>query len=203
MQTLGGVDSFVNSIMELTGRWGDAEKIRSSIKTVLASLHAQNYLLPDLRSGVVDFGASYRICKVSLDPRNFGHLRKIKQVRHCAEYGDSGLPLGTRIPPADFDSIVTQSVAPGDYYSVENRIMTIRSTRPINRVWVSWYTFPTVSDPLEDWIFQRYEELVKLRTAAWLESTYGASDRVSAHTSLAGPLLSALLSDNADSNAES
>lgn len=196
------VEDVVQDVLGLTGRYGEIDRVRSSIRSVIASLHSRTYFIPDLRSGVVAFDKPYRTLKVRLTPDKFGQLRKLKQVRHCAE-SPTGLPLGARIPKANFDDLVYQTVTPGDYYSIENSILHIRSVRPVTRIWISWYAYPTVTDPAEDWIFQRYPELIKLMMAGYLEGTFGAGDKKQGYEQLASPMLNALMADNADSDAES
>jgi hypothetical protein len=81
--------------------------------------------------------------------------------------------------------------------------MTLRFNKPTAQVFISWYTYPELQDPAQDWIFQRYYELVKLKVAEYHENTYGDSSRAKAYVQPAAMLLNAFLADNGDTDAES
>ena len=123
-------------------------------------------------------------------------------MRHCAD-SPTGLPLGPRIPPADFDKIVYQATNPGDHYLLENGFLNVRVNHPVSQVYASWFVFPDNADVTQDWIYQRYFELVKLRLALFIESTYGDQAKMQGLQAQIVPLQSALISDNADPSAES
>ena len=124
------IETLITDVAGMTGRHGDKERMRKSIKTVLAGLHASSYFTPNLRSGVIRFNQPYRVAKIAMTPAQFGHLRKLKQVRHCADSA-TGLPLGKRIPLANFDQIVYQATDPGDHYLLENGYLNIRVAHPV------------------------------------------------------------------------
>jgi hypothetical protein len=196
------IEGLIDEVIAETGRHGERETLARQLPTIIRSLHYRAYFKPDLRSGVVNFGKPYRIAQVPLTLQNFGLYRRIKQIRHCSPT-TSGLPLGHEIVNRDMDMAVTEeAMRPVDHYVIMNNAINLRLLVPVSQVWVQYFALSGRNDWENDWIFQRYYELVKWSCIKFIAGSSGDTAKVNVAQAEIVPLLLAFIADNEDRNAE-
>jgi hypothetical protein len=196
------IDDLIVEIKQITGQHGAENAIKSAISTSLAALHSQGYMAPDMQSSIISFDRNYRQASIALSFANFGKLRRIKEVRHCTPGNPLGLPLGTAFNRNKTSALAYSNSIAGDHFYIENNNLVCVSANPIGQVYVSWYAYPQIADVTQDWIWQRYPDLVKSKVLAKVFGSYGNQAGAAAENADLLPLLKAFIVDNQDTDAE-
>jgi hypothetical protein len=196
------LENLVEEITKTTGLYGKEADVRTMVTTVLDALHSSAYLKPDLVSSFVSFDSNYRQAKIPLTVAQFGRLRRIHRVKDAAPT-PSGLPLGEDYRSVDIHNLMHNAHHTGRIFYIENNNLVFISPQPISRLFVSWFAFPVETDPTHDWIYQRYESLVKARVMQGVASSNGAKAVAEGQAGLIAPLLTAFMADNVLNEGES
>ena len=196
------IDDLIVEVKQITGQHGAENAIKSAISSSLAALHSQGYLSPDMQSNIITFDKNYRQASIGLSFANFGKLRRIKEVRHCTGGNPLGLPLGTAFNRNKTSALAYSNSVAGDHFYIENNNLVCVSSCPIRQVYVSWYAYPEVADVTQDWIWQRYPDLVKAKVMAKVYSSFGNQAAAASENTDLIPLLKAFVADNQDTDAE-